>query len=170
MTATETARADRRTVWMWLVGSGAALLAGATATVRPDAATWFGVRGPHCPLGACLGPLACPGCGLVRSTAATLQGDLSVAWAIHPAGPVIAGLLVATCAVNFAAVCRYAPRGAATRRDLHSATAATPAPPNAPTLSLALRLRRPARIVLPVAILIGWLLRFALTESSTSPC
>ena len=73
---------------------GSALAVGLSATVTPEAATWFGVRGPACPLGSCLGPLACPGCGLVRSTAAALQGELGSAVALHPAGPVVALLLL----------------------------------------------------------------------------
>jgi len=73
---------------------GSALAVGLTATVTPEAATWFGLRGPACPLGSCLGPLACPGCGLVRSTAAALQGDFGFAVALHPAGPVVALLLL----------------------------------------------------------------------------
>tara|TARA_R110002073_G_scaffold13900_3_gene57879 strand:+ start:2232 stop:2576 length:345 start_codon:yes stop_codon:yes gene_type:complete len=74
---------------------------GWSATVRPDAATWFGVRGPECPLASCLGPIACPGCGLVRSTASALQGDFSHAYAMHPGGLGIALLLPATFAVHF---------------------------------------------------------------------
>tara|TARA_R110002072_G_scaffold46591_10_gene129182 strand:+ start:213851 stop:214195 length:345 start_codon:yes stop_codon:yes gene_type:complete len=74
---------------------------GWSATVRPDAATWFGVRGPECPLASCLGPIACPGCGLVRSTSSALQGDFSHAYAMHPGGLGIALLLPATFAVHF---------------------------------------------------------------------
>lgn len=79
----------------------AALLAGVTANVTRDSATWFGVRGPNCPLGACLGPIACPGCGLLRSTAAALQGDFALAWTIHPAGPLTAALLALGAALHF---------------------------------------------------------------------
>lgn len=78
----------------------AGVAAGATAEVGADAARWFGVRGPHCPLGQCLGPLACPGCGLVRSVSATLQGDFPLAVNVHPAGPAVAGLMLAALAVN----------------------------------------------------------------------
>lgn len=78
----------------------AAVLAGATAEVDPEAARWFGLRGPVCPLGACLGPLACPGCGLVRGVAASLQGDLAAGAAAHPAGPAIAVLLVAALGLH----------------------------------------------------------------------
>jgi hypothetical protein len=79
----------------------AAIAAGLTATVHDNGASWFGLRGPQCPLGNCLGPLACPGCGLLRSTAATLQGDLGFAFAMHPAGPVVAALLVAGALLHF---------------------------------------------------------------------
>jgi hypothetical protein len=78
-----------------------ALAAGWTAAVTADGATWFGLRGPACPLGACFGPLACPGCGLVRGTAAALQGDLALAFAAHPAGIVIAALLLAGAVLHF---------------------------------------------------------------------
>ncbi len=78
-----------------------ALAAGWTAEVTPSGATWLGLRGPVCPLGACLGPLACPGCGLVRGTAAALQGDLALAFATHPAGIAIAGLLLAGALLHF---------------------------------------------------------------------
>ncbi|MFT4515317.1 MAG: hypothetical protein ACI89X_004097 [Planctomycetota bacterium] len=74
---------------------------GLTATVRPEAATWFGMRGPECPLALCLGPIACPGCGLVRSTSSALQGDFSEAFTMHPGGIGIALLLPATFAVHF---------------------------------------------------------------------
>jgi hypothetical protein len=72
----------------------AAVVAGVSARVDPDAARWFGLRGPTCPLGACLGPLICPGCGLLRSTAASLQGDFAFAFTLHPVGPATALLLL----------------------------------------------------------------------------
>ena len=78
-----------------------ALVVGYSANATRDGATWFGVRGPRCPLGTCFGPPACPGCGLLRSTAAALQGDLPLAWACHPAGPVVAFLLLAGTLVHF---------------------------------------------------------------------
>jgi Protein of unknown function (DUF2752) len=76
------------------VGFVGALVVGYSARVTADGATWFGHRGPACPLGSCLGPLACPGCGLLRSTAAALQGDLGLAFRCHPAGPAVAALLL----------------------------------------------------------------------------
>ena len=69
--------------------------------VTADGATWFGHRGPPCPLGSCLGPLACPGCGLLRSTAAALEGEFGLAWRCHPTGPVVAALLVLGLLLHF---------------------------------------------------------------------
>lgn len=84
----------------WSGMAAAGLLLGCTAEVSADAATWFGLRGPTCPLGACVGPLNCPGCGLVRSTAATLQGQIYAAWSFHPGGIAVACLLPATLFVH----------------------------------------------------------------------
>lgn len=83
------------------LGFAGALVVGYSARVTADGATWCGVRGPHCPLGRCLGPLACPGCGLLRSTAAALQGDFGLAFRCHPAGPVIAALLLGGLLLHF---------------------------------------------------------------------
>ncbi|MCK5942439.1 MAG: DUF2752 domain-containing protein [Planctomycetes bacterium] len=89
------------TAWFWLIGSAVALCAGLTAEVSRDAATWHGVRGPHCPLRSCLGPLHCPGCGLVRSTSSALQGDFAAALDFHPAGLIVAAMLPVTLLVHF---------------------------------------------------------------------
>ncbi len=78
-----------------------ALTAGVTAKATKAGATWFGVRGPECPIGACFGPLACPGCGLLRSTAAALQGDFALSFATHPTGIAIATLLVGAAVLHF---------------------------------------------------------------------
>ena len=91
---------SRRSAALRAFGFALALTAGFTATVQPDGATWFGVRGPHCPLCSCLGPLACPGCGLLRSTASALQGDLAGAFALHPTGPLVAALLLGGAALH----------------------------------------------------------------------
>ncbi|MCB9877442.1 MAG: DUF2752 domain-containing protein [Planctomycetes bacterium] len=107
----------------------------ATATVTPDAARWFGLRGPHCPLGSCLGPLACPGCGLVRSVAATVQGDLGAAWTYHPAGPVVAALFAGTALLHLDILRR------------------------ARELPAHRWLRRAGRITFLVAVLGGWIFR-----------
>lgn len=95
---TDTARSRP---WLPLLLHAGGLAAGWTATVGADGAAWFGVRGPACPLGACLGSLACPGCGLLRATAATLQGDLALAFAAHPAGIAVAALLALGTALHF---------------------------------------------------------------------
>lgn len=135
--AKPTTNHTRTLAWRRAAIGAIALTAGLAATLTRDAATWFGVRGPLCPLGACLGPDACPGCGLVRSTAATLQGHLSAAWHLHPAGPVIAGLLVAGLLLDLHIL----------RRGNESA--------------LAVRLRRAGRWTFLVAVCGGWLLRLA---------
>jgi hypothetical protein len=116
----------------------AALLAGATANVTRDSATWLGVRGPQCPLGACLGPLACPGCGLLRSTAAALQGDFALAWATHPAGLATAALLVLGTVLHFDILRR--------RRELPAHR----------------RWRRVGHVAFAVSLFAGWSVRFLL--------
>ena len=88
------------------LGFAGALAIGYGATVTADGATWFGVRGPQCPLGSCFGPLACPGCGLLRSTAGALQGDLGLAFRTHPAGPVVAALLLGGLLLHLHVLCR----------------------------------------------------------------
>ena len=113
---------------------------GFTATVTPSAATLFGVRGPHCPLGACLGPLACPGCGLVRSTCSALQGDLGSSFLYHPGGVVIAALLPATAALNLHIL-------------LHGRV-----------LPIHQKLQRAGYIACASAIVLGWLLRYGLQD------
>lgn len=84
-----------RTTALWsMLPSLAVLALAATATVSREAATWFGVRGPICPLGHLLGEHACPGCGLTRGTALVVQGQWREAWTIHPGGFVVAALCV----------------------------------------------------------------------------
>lgn len=135
MTPPRNARPHRS--WPWLLGSGAALLIGATAHVEPAAATWFGVRGPHCPLGSCLGEHACPGCGLVRGVSSALQGDLAGAWLFHPAAIAIAALLVGSFAVHVDIIRRG-----------HE-------------LPFHRRLRRAGHLTFAAAVLLGWALRLA---------
>lgn len=124
--------------WLWLSGSVGAMTAGFTASVGNDAATWFGVRGPHCPLEACLGPVACPGCGLVRATCSALQGDLSNAFTYHPGGIILAALLPATAALHF----HILRRGR--------------------VLPVHQKLRRAGHLAFASAIVIGWALRYLL--------
>lgn len=93
-----TAKAStRRQTAGWLAGSLLLLLLGITAELHPDGAHWAGVRGPRCPLGTWLDPVYCPTCGMVRSTAAALQGRFAFAWQAHPAGLVSAALLLVAC-------------------------------------------------------------------------
>ena len=124
---------------MSCAGHAAALIVGWTAAVTADGATWFGVRGPACPVGACLGPLACPGCGLLRATAAALQGDLAFAVAAHPAGPAVAVLLCGGALVHLDVLRRG--------REMPRHHAA----------------RRLGRRIFLFALLGGWLLRLAIS-------
>ncbi|HEX5054175.1 MAG TPA: DUF2752 domain-containing protein [Planctomycetota bacterium] len=96
------------------------------------------MRGPACPLGSCLGPLACPGCGLVRGTSAALQGQWSLAWHAHPAGPAIAALLVSAILLHLD-ILRHRVERPAHRRA-----------------------RRIGHRLLVAAVLLGWLLRLTL--------
>jgi hypothetical protein len=117
-------------------GFAAALAAGVSARTTAEGASWLGVRGPACPLGACLGPLVCPGCGLVRSTAAALQGDVALAWRAHPAGLATAALLVGGALLHF---------------DILRQRAESPAHR---------RWRRFGQLAFGAALLLGWLTRF----------
>lgn len=71
----------------------APLVLGLLVRVRGTQATLFGLEGPTCVVGGWCGPAGCPGCGLTRSTALTVQGDLGPALALNWAGP----LLVLAC-------------------------------------------------------------------------
>jgi hypothetical protein len=62
------------------------LVLGWLASVDAESARWFGVEGPACTWRSLFGELACPGCGLTRSTALVVQGDWRLATALHPAG------------------------------------------------------------------------------------
>lgn len=86
--------ARRAALWALTPPAGVLVLA-ATAQVTRSAATWFGFRGPLCPLGHLLGEHACPGCGLTRATAFAVQGQWGDALAVNPGGLVVAGLCVA---------------------------------------------------------------------------
>jgi len=96
-----------RTNALWdLVPPLAVLALGATASVSREAATWFGVRGPICPLGHLLGEHACPGCGLTRGTAFVMQGRWYEAWTIHPGGFVVAGLCLGAALLHLDVLAR----------------------------------------------------------------
>lgn len=72
----------------------APLVLGLLVRVQGTRATLFGLEGPTtCVLGQWCGPAGCPACGLTRSTALTVQGDLGPALALNWAGP----LLVLAC-------------------------------------------------------------------------
>ena len=61
----------------------------------------------------------CPLCGLTRSTLLTLQGQLSFALQLNPAGPLLAlGLLALGCALLGLALCAQVPRARATAERL----------------------------------------------------
>ena len=114
---------------------GLVLLLARTAEVHADAARWFGVRGPHCPLGSWLGECACPGCGLVRGTALAAQGAFLKAWQVNPGGFVV----VAVC--SGAVLLHLDVLRSGARRPGHT------------------RLQRLGRIALATGILLAWALR-----------
>lgn len=72
------------------------LALGLLVRVEGMRASLFGLEGPICVVGEWCGPAGCPGCGLTRSTALTLQGDLGGAAALNWAGLA----LVAACAAG----------------------------------------------------------------------
>ena len=59
----------------------------------------MGVEGPACAMRTWLGEHACPGCGLTRGVSLAAHGRWELAWAVHPASPLVlvlalGGLLV----------------------------------------------------------------------------
>lgn len=125
-----------KAAWLWAAGTAAAMVVGLTAEVSTDAARWFGMRGPRCPLGACVGELHCPGCGLVRSTSSALQGDFASAWQCHPGGLAVALLIPMTFLVHLDII---------RRRD---------------EMGLHRRLRSAGYVVFVAAVLLGWIARY----------
>lgn len=109
----------------------------ASAEVSREAATWFGLRGPVCPLGHLFGECVCPGCGLTRATAMVVQGRFHDALATNPAGFVVAGLCAAALLLQLDVVRRGRVLG------VHTA------------------LSRYGRVVFVSGILSAWLLRAA---------
>ncbi len=74
-------------------------LIGPWLTVGQGEVTLAGLRGPVCAARSVLPDLGCPGCGLTRSMALGVQGDLFGSLLVHPAGLLIlilaaGGLLV----------------------------------------------------------------------------
>lgn len=90
----------RRDATCRALGYAAVLGAAATAQVGADAARWFGMRGPQCLVGACLDPIGCPACGLVRSVASAVQGDLAGSFRFHAGGPLITAIFLVGLAVD----------------------------------------------------------------------
>src|SRR5947207_3360764 len=77
-----------RTRW-WVLASVATLAVGSTVSATTLAA------GPVlCPLCRLTG-VPCPGCGLTRSCAACLHGDLGLSLSFHPFGPFVCAAALA---------------------------------------------------------------------------
>ena len=124
----------------------AALLAGVLAAAAwmdatPRDATLFGIQGPPCALRALAGEKACPGCGLTRSTALTVHGQLAEALRVHPAGPLVALL----CALGLLLYLHAAWHGR--MEGVH------------------LRMARLGRRVFVVGLAAGWLVRLLVLRS-----
>ena len=62
------------------------LIFGLLVQVEAGRASLLGYEGPTCTVGEWCGPAGCPGCGLTRSTALTLRGDLGAAASLNWAG------------------------------------------------------------------------------------
>lgn len=95
-----TVRAVRREAMRHLFLPVLVLALGALATVDQDHASWLGFEGPQCLVNLLLGPHACPGCGLTRSTAMAVQGRLAEAAALHAGGIAVALLCLGAVAVH----------------------------------------------------------------------
>lgn len=65
------------------------LILGLVVRVQGARASLFGLEGPACLVGEWCGPAGCPGCGLTRSTALTLQGEFGSAISFNWAGPAV---------------------------------------------------------------------------------
>lgn len=76
------------------------LVLGLCLRADANAVTLFGWSGPACALGETLGPHACPGCGLTRSTALVLRGAWGEAAVLHPAGWLVVFLCAAGLAIH----------------------------------------------------------------------
>ncbi len=99
--ATEAPAATRRRallVTAAVVGVGS--LAAFAEVDRARAAWWgiegVGAEGRPCTLRAVLGEHVCPGCGITRSVALTVQGEPGLAVELNPAGPLFVGLGLVT--------------------------------------------------------------------------
>jgi Protein of unknown function (DUF2752) len=83
------AKADRARSRFAVVLLALPLVLGLLIQVKGPSATLFGLQGPTCVVGEVLGAAGCPGCGLTRSTALALHGDLAGAAALNWAGLVL---------------------------------------------------------------------------------
>ena len=70
----------------------------------PERATLFGVEGPSCP-SEWIG-LRCPGCGLTRASALTMDAEITAATRVQPAGLLLVALAAIGILVNVAALLR----------------------------------------------------------------
>lgn len=73
---------------------------GICLTVDSENATLLGLSGPPCVIGEVLGPRACPGCGITRSTALVMHGAWYEALVLHPAGWMVVLLCAAGALVH----------------------------------------------------------------------
>ena len=89
-----TLRSARGAALLRMTAAASTLAIASVATVDHDAARWGSFRGPRCVVGECLGSFACPGCGLVRSVASLLHGEVERAFWFHPGGIAVTLLLM----------------------------------------------------------------------------
>ena len=123
---------------LWLLLCLAVLVLGPLVQVEEGRARLLGYSGPPCLVGRVLGEKACPGCGLTRAAALTLQGRPREALAFHPAGPLLVLFCLCGAALNLAVLLRGR------------------------TTPFQRRLLRLGRILFPLIILTAWLVRLLL--------
>jgi hypothetical protein len=132
-----TLRSARGAALLRMTAAASTLAIASVATVDNDAARWGLFRGPRCVVGECLGSFACPGCGLVRSVASLLHGEVERAFWFHPGGIAVALLLMFSFAFDACSIAR-------------------------PSLqSWASRSRRRALRIAMVAVLLGYVVRLS---------
>jgi len=87
----------------------AVLVIGVLVDVDASRATLAGWEGPVCLLNAAFGSGYCPGCGLTRSAALALQGQVGASLAMHPIGFLVPALAAFGLVVHGAALWRGGP-------------------------------------------------------------
>ena len=92
--------APLRDSWTSLAMLAGVLVLATVMEATPRGASLAGLRAPPCALRAVLGEHACPGCGLTRSTALVVRGDLAGSLSLHPAGVLVALLCLAGIALH----------------------------------------------------------------------